>query len=119
MPLRNPTLNPDRTVITGMPTGKDALVAWIDSSLAIVKGVYPYIPPDFGIDLMKIMNSSTPDEYLATSIYKTLTVHPYINDIEVTVNRHSGLLTCTIYVNSIYGVITINEFKVNPDAATY
>jgi hypothetical protein len=111
--MKNIEVSEDGKMIKGVREAKAGLEAWVKCALQIRFQEQQYLANDFGIDVVGIMRSSTPEELFAYSIRKTLMTHREIKDCSVSVVRMSGgKLIADVSISSIYGTITLDQLSV-------
>jgi hypothetical protein len=111
--MKNIEVSEDGRWIKGVREAKAGLEAWVKSALQIRYQEQQYLANDFGIDVVGVMRSLTPEEKFSYSIRKTLLNHPEIKDCSVSVVRMTGgKLIAEVSISSIYGTITLDQLSV-------
>lgn len=103
-------LNSDRTrYIPSKVSGKDAVVEWLRAAMHTTQGEQMHLPPNFGIDVIRILSSDSPEYYLRQSLEDTCALRDDVELESCTVRMEGRDMHIYAQFRTIYGEVSLQE----------
>lgn len=92
--------------------GKDAIAEWLRAAMQTARGEQPHLPPNFGVDVIRILSGDAPEYYLQASIEETCATRGDIALTSCTCKWEGTSMYATCQFQTIYGEITLTNVPV-------
>jgi hypothetical protein len=88
---------------------KDAVAEWIRCGLLTKKYEQGWLHPSFGIDIVSVMNSTTPESIIEQNIREMCSLRNDISSITTYFTRNENIMSISIEIDTRYGKTYVTE----------